>query len=221
MVTIYNPKDKNIIEKRLERAKDILKSLPHKHCFITGSYIFSEKYKDIDVFIITRSKKSIRCSDKDVKINVIDFNNLYSLFYHSITKTCIAKNILPKRSLKVTVADYWNVINEAVPTILNNKSKFNKKIRDLVLYTEYFSTGDVLDSKELNNKVSKFRDCDKILSYLKEKCPKAVCKAINRSYIKRYFYTQAGFYKETLGYQSHKILYNLTHKIIREAEVSG
>ena len=36
-------------------------------------------------------------------------------------KVCIAKNILPAKQLKVTFSDYWNVINEAIPTLMNEK----------------------------------------------------------------------------------------------------
>ena len=120
---IYNPD--NIKPERINQTEAILKHIPVKHCFISGSFLCKEKYKDIDVFVVSRTQKKIKVNNKKVKITIIDFNDLYSLFYHSISKSCIAKNAIPKRPLKVTLADYWQVLNEAVPTILNQKNKYH------------------------------------------------------------------------------------------------
>ncbi|MBS3136820.1 hypothetical protein J4232_00160 [Candidatus Woesearchaeota archaeon] len=56
--------------------------------------------------------------------------------------SCVSKNMLPKKQLKVTLSDYWHVINEGIPTLLNQKSKYHKDVRFLILYTEYFKTGE-------------------------------------------------------------------------------
>ena len=107
---IYNPHNKNLLKERILEAEKILESIPAKYCFITGSYLYKENYKDIDLFIISRSKKSFKSPSKGLTVTILDFNQLYSLFYHSIAKTCIAKNFLPQRDLKLTLADYWAVI---------------------------------------------------------------------------------------------------------------
>src|SRR3989344_1946061 len=138
---IYNPHNQKLVKERIKQAEEILNQISAKHCFITGSFLYKEKYNDIDVFVVSRSKKEIKIKSKKVKVTVIDFNYLYSLFYHSVSKSCIAKNILPTRQLKVTFSDYWNVINEAIPTLMNEKDKFHKNVRFLILYTEYFKTG--------------------------------------------------------------------------------
>src|SRR3989338_7656840 len=104
---IYSPHNEKLINERLKEAEDLLAQVPTKYCFITGSFLYKEKYKDIDVFVVTRSKKELTLKNKKVKITTIDFNDLYSLFYHSISKSCIAKSILPAKQLKVTLTDYW------------------------------------------------------------------------------------------------------------------
>ena len=213
---IYNPED--IMEERIEECNLILSSLPHKYCFITGSFLYKKNYKDIDIFVITRSKKYITPKDKRINIIQIDFNDLYSLFYHSASKCCISKNILPKRPIKATIADYWSVINEAIPTILNQKNKFHKDIRFLILYTEYFKNNRVLSTHELRERIAQFKNHKAILSYINTEIPKAIKNKVHWPYIKRYFYTQAAYYKNTLSYTSQEILYNLTHTIIREAK---
>ncbi len=212
---IYNPHNNSIIEERIEQAESLLNQIPVKHCFITGSFLFKEKYKDIDIFAITRTKKELKTNNQRAKITVIDFNNLYSLFYHSISKSCVSKNILPKKPLKVTISDYWQVINEAVPTLLNQKDKYHKNIRFLVLYIEYFKTSNIIDTFELNERIDKFKSYQEILKYVKKEVPKTISSKIKKSYIKRFFYTQAGFYKDLTGYKAQNFLYNLTHNITK------
>ena len=208
---IYNPE--NIIKERIPEAKDLLSQIKAKYCFITGSFLYKEKYKDIDIFIITRSKKKIKTSNKKAKITIIDFNDLHSLFYHSISKSCISKDILPKKPLKITISDYWNVINEAVPVLLNQKNKYHKDIRFLILYTEYFKTGNILDAFQLNKKIKEFKNYKEILKYIKKQVPEIIKEKMKKSYTKKFFYTQAGFYKDLIGYNAQRFLYNLTHLI--------
>ena len=85
---IYNLRNKQFLKEHLKEAETILAQIPAKYCFITGSFLYKEKYKDIDVFVITRSKEDIIVKNKKVKITIIDFNDLYSPFYHSISKSC-------------------------------------------------------------------------------------------------------------------------------------
>jgi hypothetical protein len=212
---IYNPNNESILKERLNQAEDLLKQIPVKHCFITGSFLYKKNYNDIDVFVISRSKKKLSIDNKKAKITIIDFNDLHSLFYHSISKCCVSKNFLLQKSLKVTFSDFWNVINEAVPTLLNQKNKFHKNVRFLILYMEYFRTGTVLDSFQLFKKVNSFSDYHKILSYVNENMPQLIQQKIKPSYLKRFFYTQAGFYRESLNYSAQKYLYDLTHSITR------
>ena len=212
---IYNPHNEKLLHERLKETENLLVQIRAKYCFITGSFLYKEKYKDIDVFVVTRTKKKIVLKNKKVKITTIDFNDLYSLFYHSISKSCIAKNILPTKPLKVTLSDYWHIINEAIPTLLNEKDKFHKNVRFLVLYTEYFKTGEVLDTFQLNKKINYFKDYSEVMKYVKRELPNIINDYAKPSYIKRFFYTQAGYYKELKEYAAQSFLYELTHEVAR------
>jgi len=212
---IYNPHNTQLINERAKEAEELLAKIPAKYSFITGSFLYKEKYQDIDIFVITRSKKEIKARDNKIKITILDFNNLYSLFYHSVSKSCVAKNILPKKPLKVTLSDYWHVVNEAIPTLLNQKDKFHKNVRFLILYTEYFKTGEILDTFQLNQKTYSFKDYNKVMEYIKQELPLIINKHAKPSYIKRFFYTQAGYYKELQEYGAQRFLYELTHKVAR------
>lgn len=214
---IYNPRTEKLPKGRIKQAEEILNQIPTKYCFITGSFLYKEKYNDIDVFVISRSKKEFKVKNKKVKITVIDFNDLYSLFYHSVSKSCIAKNILPTKQLKVTFSDYWTVINEAIPTLMNEKDKFHKNVRFLILYTEYFKTGEVLDTFQLSQRISQFKDYQEILDYVKDELVDIIKKEMKFSYAKRFFYTQAGYYKDLLDYNAQSFLYELAHDAVKAA----
>jgi len=216
-VIIYNPRTEKLPKGRIKQAEEILNQIPTKYCFITGSFLYKEKYNDIDVFVISRSKKEFKVKNKKVKITVIDFNDLYSLFYHSVSKSCIAKNILPTKQLKVTFSDYWTVINEAIPTLMNEKDKFHKNVRFLILYTEYFKTGEVLDTFQLSQRISQFKDYQEILDYVKDELVDIIKKEMKFSYAKRFFYTQAGYYKDLLDYNAQSFLYELAHDAVKAA----
>ena len=177
--------------------------------------MYKKEYKDIDVFVVSRSKKAMKVDNKKVKITIIDFNDISSLLYHSISKSCVAKNILPRKPLKVTMSDYWHVVNEAVPTILNQKNAYRKEVRFLVLYTEYFRTGEILDTFQLDSNIRSFMGYKSILHYIKQQTPAAIVQNMNKSYLKRFFYTQAGVYKGLRMYDAQDFLYKLTHSITR------
>jgi len=210
---IYNPHNQRIAEKRVPLIKFIFEKIKAKHVFVTGSFIYQQKYKDIDIFVISRKKKLTPPNIPHLKITRIDFNDIHSLFYHSLCKSCISKNILPTKSLKVTLSDYWRVINEAVPTILNQKTTYQKEVRFLFLYTKYFKTGKVLDTFQLNETINRFKTPKDILDYVQGEIPKVMNKKARKSYIKKFFYTQAGFYKEHTYYNTQNFLYNLAHLI--------
>lgn len=212
---IYNPHNETIIKERIQQAEELLNQIRARYCFITGSFLYKEKYNDIDIFVISRAKKELHVTNEKVKITVIDFNDLYSLFYHSLSKSCIAKNILPRRSLKVTISNYWHVVNEAIPTLLNEKDRFHKNVRFLILYTEYFRTSEVLDTFQLTQKIHQFKDYKGILHYIKNELIAIIIKNIKPSYIKRFFYTQAGYYKGLREYEAQSFLYDLAHDITR------
>ena len=92
---------------------------------------------------------------------------------------------------------------------------YHKDIRFLVLYTEYFKNSSVLDTFQLNQFLENMGSYREMLEYVKKDVPIAIGLNAKKSYIRRFFYTQAGFYKGSLDYDSQTFLYNLAHLITR------
>ncbi|MDD9953681.1 MAG: hypothetical protein OXR66_05065 [Candidatus Woesearchaeota archaeon] len=208
---IYNPHDHGLLSDRVEQAQVFFRELP-KYAFISGSFLYQKKYNDIDMFIITRSTKKFQC--EHATITLLDFNQLSSLFYHSITKHCVAKTVLPTSPVTVTLASYWDVVNETVPDLLNNKNTFRKTIRSLVLYTEFLRSGKILDTVQLQNAVQTFKTYKDVLQYVLHEVPPIMKKRGKASYLKRFFYAQAATYK-SVEYDAQKFLYDVAHHITR------
>ena len=211
-MVIYTPH--HFLPERIKQAEIFLQKIPARYCFITGSFLYQQHYNDIDIFVLSRTKQKLIPPHPKAKITIIDFNDLSSLFYHSITKSGVAKNILPIKSLKVTLSDYWQVINEAVPTIMNQKDKYRKEVRFLILYTQYFKTKQILDSYELAHRINQFKNYHDLFHYINKEVPPIISNHNKRSYLKRFFYTQAGFYKNA-EYKAQNFLYELSHAIVR------
>lgn len=222
---IVNPSNQEILSSRLDTISIILDSVPAKYSFIAGSFLYSENFGDVDIFVVSRKKNisvdSLKLPDdfdpvlkSKLSVMIIDFNELHSLFYHSLLQSYVSKSFLPKKDLKVTLSAYWEIVNEVVPTILNDKLNFQKNVRSLILHTFYFKTGKILDSYSLFTFISKLKDFRIILEYINNEVPPILNKGMKKSYLKRFFYTWKGLYKNLLHYDAQKILYDLSDKII-------
>lgn len=210
---IYNPHSEPFLPQRLRLVDSLLAQVPAKYAFVAGSFLHKPHYQDIDVFVLSRTTKALPALGDRVSVTRLDFNDCHSLFYHSLSKSCVATDLLPTRPLRVTVADYWQVINEAIPALLNHKEGYHKHIRFLVLYTEYLRTKIILDSYGLDARIRAFRSHADILEYVQIHAPAIITAASKPSYVRRYFYTQAGAYRDMRDYPAQDFLYGLTHAI--------
>jgi len=52
---IYNPHNGQFLNERIKKADELFNQIPTKYCFITGSFLYKEKYNDIDIFLISRT----------------------------------------------------------------------------------------------------------------------------------------------------------------------
>lgn len=185
---VYSPE--NILPERLAEAKKILQRVPYKHAFITGSFLYEEEYNDIDVFIISRTKKTFEMEGCDV--HFIDFNQASSLFFHSVTKQCVSKSVIPVKKLRVRVSDYWELLNEILTPVAGD-ANMKKEARMAILYTVYLSQGVVLDSYSLKKYSFEKNDLE---CFLFNHAPSIFQKHMSLSYLKRFFYSRTKYYEE-------------------------
>ena len=47
---IYNPHNPHLLKSRMKEAENILAQIPAKYCFITGSFLYKENYKDLNIY---------------------------------------------------------------------------------------------------------------------------------------------------------------------------
>lgn len=185
---VYSPE--NIIPERVAEAKRILQRIPCKHAFITGSFLYEEEHNDVDVFIISRTKNTFEMKGCDV--HFIDFNQASSLFFHSITKQCVSKSIIPLKKLRVRISDYWELLNEVLTPIAGDID-MAKEARMVILYTVYLSQGKVLDSYSLKKYSFEQEDLE---SFLFSHAPAIFREHMSPSYLKRFFYSRTKYYEE-------------------------
>ena len=82
----------------------------------------------------------------------------------------------------------------------------------VILLLLIFTQSQIYNLKMENEEFKNFKS---ILNYINKEAPLVINKNVKKSYIKRYFYTQAGYYKGAFDYKSQRYLYELTHNIVK------
>ena len=141
-----------IIEDRIPRAIEILNRMNKKHknkkIMISGSFLFSKKYNDIDVFIFTKYNKEDYYKGK-LHVNFLPESALNSLFYSSLSKICIS-NFRDESKLEfdIKLVDILQSY-EILVNLIINKEDYKKELRDFLIIAEYISKEVILSSKQL------------------------------------------------------------------------
>lgn len=163
-----------IKQARIKKAIVYLKKLERKfknnYIFISGSFLYSSKFNDIDVFVISKYDK------EDYKLGKFHINYLTedmynSLFFESLRKLCISnmemakKEIKEKVSLDTLISLYQEVFND----LDKGFEGIKKTLREFLLQAAFIERMPIPDSKELKQQVS---------SVLKLKNPKEAIKKV-------------------------------------------
>ncbi len=143
---------------RLKRAINLLKKYSKKFkkrkVLISGSFLYGEKYNDIDIFVISKYNKDDYREGK-VHVNYLPDDICGSLFFKSISEISISnfqfgKNIKEKFFL----SDILHLYELVILLILQGDS-FVSELRDLVLRMEYVFGSVILNSMQLKKIVDK------------------------------------------------------------------
>lgn len=194
--TEYFVSGNDMIKARVKEAMSILKELNQEKAFISGSFLYSKKFNDIDIYIISKKRKQyhkgnmhlIFITEKDLRKSVFISASKYSVSNFFIEQ----KNPVIKRpSFNDLVITYEMAINE----ILDNDDQ--KTIRDIVF--EYYMQvkNVVLDSFSLCKKT------DEIIQLKKEEKIEMVNDMAGELLIKiyspRYLYSELTKFLKTLN----------------------
>lgn len=176
-----------MIKERVEKAKDIIKELHKERSFISGSFLFSQKYNDIDIYIISNRKKQyhrgknhfIFLTEKDLK---------KPIFISSI-KYCVSNFFIEEIDPLIKIPSFNDFIiayEMAINEALDNDDQ--KEIRSLIFEYNLQIKGMVLDSHSL------FKEFNKIIrlnQYEKIKLINSMAKEILlKSYSRSYLYSE-------------------------------
>ena len=166
--------NENIKKDRLKPAicclKRFCRKFKNKHIFITGSFLYKERYKDIDLFVVSKYDKE-DYHDKEFHINYVDEEVYSSLFFASAKRLCVSnrkiteKEIKEKPDLDIFISLYQELFNE-----FDRKFKgVRSTLREFLIYAAFIAESPIPNSLELS------RQSDKIM---KSRQPKELIKKI-------------------------------------------
>lgn len=174
-----------IIPERRERALQIIRQFSRKHrnkkMLLTGSFLYSETYNDIDLFIFSKYKKE-DYRWKNIHVTFLHEQMLSSLFAASLMQISVG-NFLPISqsefcvSMEDVLKSYELLVQEIVA-----REPYDKTLRTFLLQLEFRSKRTILNSPQLHQLRQKFMKCPELifryaadsmaLAFSKEELPK-------------------------------------------------
>ncbi len=200
---INNPRD--ILPHRLIEAKELIDvySKDYDKIFISGSFLYSNRFRDIDIFII-RKKGYKEKYDGNRHIIFLTENKLANPVFQSASVISVANFAIPRkiRKKKPSLSELMTLYHEAVIEHIQKEKKPESK-RRLIFDYDLFCKNKLLNPKELKKRMEKTKlyDMDKMI--------KELCKTL---FSKTYLYVEAHTYIKTLKESIENIRPN-THLI--------
>jgi len=141
-----------IIDERIARASNIIRSLEKKHknkkIILSGSFLFNKKYNDIDVFVFTKYEKEDYKKGR-LHVSFLPESAIDSLFFSSLSKISVLNfSFNAKEDFDIGLNDVLQTYELLINAIIN-KEDYEKYLRDFILQTEYISKKVILNPKQL------------------------------------------------------------------------
>ncbi len=183
-----------MIPERIEKAKKLLTELNVDQAFISGSFLFSKRYNDIDIYIIGNSRKQfhqenhnfIYLTKKDLKLPLFFSAANYSVSNFQID----IKPLLKRESFTEILTTYQLAINE----ILDNTDQ--KTVRQLLFYY------GIMVKKEIINSYTLSQQWKNLINYPATEKIKRIQQLtkeiISASYSQRYTYQETILFENRL-----------------------
>ena len=171
-----------MIKERVKEAKEILKEIG-RDSFVSGSFLFSKEYNDIDVYVISNKRKQYNKGKKHFIF--ITKEDLKKPIFVSAAKYCVS-NFSIDMEPKIERPNFDDLImtyEQAIIEILDNDDQ--KMIRELIFQHRMLIHNEVLDSLSLNNvfnEIKKMRKDEKI-KYVNILAKDLLLKLYSKKYI--------------------------------------
>ena len=139
-----------MLPERVEEAKKMLKEMNQSKAFISGSFLFNEKYNDIDVYIIGEHRKSYH--KEKTHFTIITEKDLRNPLFVSAARYSVAtfkptiKPLIKREAFGEIFFTYKWIINQ----ILEKEDQ--KEIRNIVFQYYLQVQKKILDAHELDLK---------------------------------------------------------------------
>ena len=215
----YEINGKEFIKKdRIKKASSLLNNYSRKHksmkMLISGSFLYSNKYNDIDIFIISKySKEDYR--DGKIHINYLPADVEKTLFFSLISAISIA-NFKSDKEIEeeFKIGDILHYY-ELVILLIMQKSYYLPELRDLVTRAEYVSNKVILNSmqlKKITDDIIKSKNPIKIIKrYVIIKIINSYNVSVLKRALKQFIDKNSTAEKGQKIYENWKI-YNQTYK---------
>jgi hypothetical protein len=144
-----------MIPERVEEAKKLLKELNKERTFISGSFLFKKDYEDIDIYVISKKRKSYHKGKKHfifITEKMIQNPIFFSSLKYSVANFSMEiKPIIKREEFGEILFIYQWVINQ----ILEKEDQ--KELRNLVFNYYLQIKNTVLDSHSLYQKTEEIK----------------------------------------------------------------
>lgn len=160
---IFTYGKEKIRPERLPKARRHLhhfsRKFRNKHIFIAGSFLYKEKYNDIDIFVISKYDKE-DYQDGKFHINYLPEDIYYSLFFGSIAKLCISNRKMERLEIKDKINEdtFVSLYQELYNDIDNKFVGVKKILREFLLQAAYLSKSPLPASDELQKQIDAILD---------------------------------------------------------------
>jgi len=205
----------HMIPERVEEAKKILKKMT-KQAFISGSFLFAEKYNDIDLFIISNKRKETY--EGKFHHILIKEKDLAKPAFQSAAMSCISNFdiILPKRNIKrLHLGQTMNAYQEVIINLLENNEI--KTVKGILADYSLHVLRKLLSSCELNKEYDTLIKRDDRISIVSDMVKKLIMHTFSRKYLfqvlKRYI-TMLKKDIPTIKLNDHLKIYKKTYEEI-------
>lgn len=146
--------EEKMILERKEKAVALINTLSrkfrNKHIIITGSFLFSKIYDDLDVFVISKYEKDDYRQGK-MHINYLTEDAYGTLFFQSIARLAISNKLMPPMKKEAPSIDKLISLYQELYHDFDKNAMDKNAIREFIIQSESLR-GEIPDSEDLKKK---------------------------------------------------------------------